>query len=183
MTHLRIYARWGFKIMKIKLSLLLASFIALSALASKPAQATDYLTLGAGDFNLFRKTDHSIWYGAQYRSNYIWDKFLVNLGVGANTDGGIYGFAGGEYDWNLFGGFYMLPGFAVGAYSQGSSKNLGGTLEFKSSIELDYQFANSWRAGVALWHISNAGIYSHNAGTEVVEGTVSIPFNSLIGGF
>ena len=45
----------------------------------------------------------------------------------------------------------------------------------ESGIELDYQFQNTQRLGVALNHLSNAGIYSHNPGEENVILTYSIP--------
>ncbi len=159
----------------------LSAFLALG-IASAARAESDYITLEAGDFNVLRKNEHALWYGAQYRSPYFWDKFLVDTGVGGNADGGIYAYLGAQYDWNLIGNVYMLPGFGVGYWHEGGSKNLGGPLEFKSSIETDYRFDSGVRAGAALWHISNAGIYSHNAGTEVIEATFSVPLATILGG-
>jgi hypothetical protein len=155
--------------------------IALAALCLSSAARADYLTLGLGDWNALRDNDHSVWYGAQYRTNYFWNRLYGDFGVGGNNDGGLYGFAGLQYDINLIGRFYLIPGFGVGLYREGGSKDLGGPIEFKSSIEGAYEFDNGWRAGVSLWHISNAHIYDHNPGTETIEATVSIPFSAIMG--
>jgi hypothetical protein len=164
-------------------ALMLLASAAFILPASSPAQARDYLTVGAGYFNPFDTVDNAMWYEAEYRGNYLWNKFRPLLGVGGNNDGVVYAYAGVDYDWNVYGHWYLIPSVAIGYYERGGGKDLGGPKEFRPSIEADYQFDSGWRAGVALHHISNAKTYSINPGVEMVEATISIPVSSIAGMF
>ena len=53
--------------------------------------------------------------------------------------------------------------------------NLGNNLEFRSGVELAYQFKDKMRAGVAIFHLSNGGISSQNPGTEALVFSICIP--------
>jgi hypothetical protein len=48
------------------------------------------------------------------------------------------------------------------AVSVGSMPFVGGTFEFRESLEIAYRFGARWRAGVSLAHISNARIYRND---------------------
>ncbi len=54
----------------------------------------------------------------------------------------------------------------AGGYSAGEGKELGGTLEFRSGLELAWQVRPGARLEVTFFHLSNAGIYGHNPGSE-----------------
>ncbi len=69
------------------------------------------------------------------------------------------------------------PSFAVGGSHEGDGKELGGTLEFRSAIELAYRFDDRSRLGIQVGHLSNAGIYAENPGTEFAILNYSIPTN------
>lgn len=90
-------------------------------------------------------------------------------GVMLFSDGSNYLYAG----FNLvdyFGRRLMVsPNFAVGAFQNGSKKNLGGILEFRSGLEVGYQIIDKLMVGVAFHHISNASIYDRNPGTETLS--------------
>jgi hypothetical protein len=58
------------------------------------------------------------------------------------------------------------PGFAAGLFHRGGGQNLGGPVEFRSSIELAYRFGDGSRLGLNLSHLSNGGFYDRNPGTE-----------------
>lgn len=71
----------------------------------------------------------------------------------------------------------LTPSFAVGAYEDGDGKDLGGTLEFRSAVELSYRLDDRARLGLAFDHISNASIYDDNPGTESLVLMYAIPLN------
>ena len=119
-------------------------------------------------------------YGAEYRFSEVMYGLRPIVGGFGTDQGAAYGYAGVNWDVALLPNqLYIVPNFAVGAFKEGSGKKLGGALEFRSGIELDYQFPNQQQLGVALNHISNAGIYSHNSGEETVMGIYSIPVSTI----
>lgn len=157
----------------------------LTLTVASPALAGDYLSINAGEFNALRSgQDHAFQYGAEYRFS-EWKYGLRPIVGGFGTaDGAAYGYAGLNWDVALLPNqFYIVPNFAVGAFKEGSGKKLGGALEFRSGIELDYQLPNQHQIGVALNHISNAGIYKHNSGEESVLAVYSIPVGSIFNGW
>ncbi len=82
------------------------------------------------------------------------------IGGFATSDGGTYGYVGANYDVTLMPNqLYLVPNFSVGAYSDGSGRQLGGTLEFRSGIELDYQLPNTQQVGIAFNHIPTGMIF------------------------
>jgi lipid A 3-O-deacylase len=156
----------------------LLAFVATTAL-STGAHAEDYITGGVAYFDVFDDYEAAA-FNLEYRGDY-WFYDMVRPVVGAfvTSEGGAYGYAGANWDIPVIENkFYIIPGFAVGAYSEGDEqdgKDLGGTLEFRSSIEVAYQFDNSHRVGVSLSHLSNASLYDRNPGTELVTMTYSLP--------
>lgn len=161
-------------------------YVALAVLAASvsaaPALAADYLNASVGAYNALRDNQDATSFGLEYRFN-PWQYHIVPIVGGfVTTEGSSYGYAGLNWDVPLLPNqLYLIPNFAVGAFSKGSGKDLGGTLEFRSGIELDYQFPNTHRVGVALNHISNAGIYDHNPGEETILVNYSIPISTLSG--
>jgi len=163
-----------------KISLLALSALSLSAAS---VQAADYISVNGGYYDALRKDQKAGQFGAEYRLSPIKYGLSPIAGAFVTTKGAGYGYAG--LDWALAlmsNELYLVPNFAVGAYGKGNGKDLGGVLEFRSGIELDYQFKNSQQIGVALNHLSNAGIYSHNPGEETIMATYSIPVGTLFGG-
>ncbi|MGH6943620.1 MAG: acyloxyacyl hydrolase [Geminicoccaceae bacterium] len=147
--------------------------------AATAADSPTYLQLGAGAFDLFEEND-----GGGHRSAAgiaelrFGGKVLgigPALGVMANTDGGVFGFGGLYFDIT-FGHIVITPLAAVGAYHEGDSKDLGGTLQFRGSITAAYAFANRSRLGVEVGHISNAGLHDDNPGEEDAFITYALPF-------
>lgn len=153
---------------------------ALSALFCTAAYAGDYLSLDAGYYDALRHKYPAFLYGAEYRFDTIGYGFRPIVGAFGTSHGGAYGYGGFDWDVALLPNqLYLIPNFSVGAYHDGDGRKLGGTLEFRSGIEMDYQFPNMQRVGVALNHISNASIYDHNPGEENVIATYSIPVSTI----
>ncbi len=72
--------------------------------------------------------------------------------------------------------FYLIPSIGIGAYDEGDGKDLGHTIEFRSSIEVSYELKNKNRIGLSLSHISNANIADKNPGVEVLSLSYQIPY-------
>lgn len=149
------------------------ALLAATSLAAS-AHATEYLTASVGAFDVL-DNNASTHFGLEYRGERFWRGLLPVVGISGNTDGGVYGYAGLNYDIDLGRQWVLTPSFAVAGYSHGDSHDLGGALEFRSMIEMDYRFENEHRLGVSFGHLSNAGIYDRNPGTEILMLNYSVP--------
>lgn len=167
--------------MTTALRTLLAS-VAVLAISATSASAQEYLTVrgGLADFD---DDFESVAIGVEYQGNYFWHNLAPIAGVQVNEDGAGYIYGGLAYDFNLGESWVLTPNFAVAAYEDGDDgRDLGGVLEFRSGLELDYRFANEHRVGLAIHHLSNAGLHSINPGTEEVTLSWSIPMQIFSGG-
>ncbi len=147
----------------------------LAAPLPAPAADPDFVTLGAGWYDLNRKKKESGEFRAEYWSDYrLW--VLNPFGGGMiNSDNSVYGYAGLRADL-FFGRRFVVSGAeAIGAYGRGDGKDLGSALEFRSALELAYRFDDRGRLGVAFYHLSNAGLGRINPGTEVLSLFYAIP--------
>lgn len=154
---------------------LLTVLAATASLLAQTATAQEHLTFSAGSFDVLDENTPN--FGLEYRGESFWRDLLPIAGVQVNTDGGLYGYVGLNYDWQFTDRWYLTPTLAVGAYDDNSSEDLGGWLEFRSGIEISHRFENAHRLGLAFHHISNASIYDENPGTEQVMLTYSVPVN------
>jgi hypothetical protein len=96
------------------------------------------------------------------------------VGVLANNKGGAFGY-GGIYSDIKYGDFVVTPLGAIGGYHRGGSEDLGGTFQFRLSLNVAYELSGQSRLGVQFAHISNAGIQSRNPGDNEVLATYAIP--------
>lgn len=87
-------------------------------------------------------------------------------GATASSRGILYGYGGVRLDLPVGERWRLSPGWATGIYYSGHGKKLGGALEFRSHIELSYGLRNGSRVGLCLYHLSNAGIFDFNPGSE-----------------
>lgn len=149
--------------------------LSLSLIALNASASTIYLTPYGGSFNVLDESRKTMG-GAELRFNCVHDIFVPKAGGFVTSKGSTYFYGGFNLEFPVGGkSFYIIPGFAVGGYSKSKGKNLGGPLEFHSTIELNYKFPNTHRVGVAFGHISNASIYKKNPGEEDLVLTYSIP--------
>ena len=70
----------------------------------------------------------------------------------------------------------FTPSIGAGYYDNGSGKNLGNNIEFRTSLELSYILKNKNRIGISLSHISNANIGKKNPGVEILSLSYQIPY-------
>lgn len=170
--------------MTIKKTALLAATALICATPLTAAHAEGYtgayLTPSVGYYDAVRHKFPGALFGLEYRFDEWSSKVRPIIGGFMTSHGGAYGYVGANYDVTLVQNqLYLVPNFSVGAYHDGDGRKLGGTLEFRSGIELDYQLPGNDQVGVALNHISNAGIYKHNPGEENVLVNYSIPVAKL----
>ena len=165
----------------------LALALLLSAATALPAAESDgkgvrllgdgphYLNLAVGTFEAFDDEDSAFAGQVEWRFGRKLLGFGPLIGALSNTDGGVIGYAGIYLDLAL-GRFVLSPQTGVGAYEKGSSKDLGGTFEFISGLDLSYRFADRSRLGVRYEHISNANLHDTNPGADILLLNYGIPF-------
>ena len=161
--------------------LLVVPVLAALLTALQPAHAEDdpeFLSFEAGAFDV-NDDDTTAMLGVQYRSD--WKDLILTPMVGGfiTAEGGLYGYGGVFVDIFLGRRVVLRPSFAVGAYSDGDGTDLGGWLEFRSAAELAWRFDDRSRLGLEFAHLSNAGIYDVNPGTETLTLNYSVPLDEL----
>lgn len=165
--------------MPMSLGRVVAVGLALALATVDPANAEDdpdFLTIGIGGFDV--NDDESTFQGRiEYRSDRRFLLFKPMAGFMATGEGSLFGYGGVLIDLYFGRRWAVTPSFAVGAYEEGGGKDLGGTLEFRSAIELGYRLDDRARIAIAFDHISNASLYDANPGTESVVVIYAIPLN------
>ncbi|MEE2693999.1 MAG: acyloxyacyl hydrolase [Pseudomonadota bacterium] len=134
----------------------------------------DFIVIGLGGFDVNdNKKAGQFEVQARFQKR-IW-LFKPQVGAFFTTKSGFYAYGGGSMDWFLGRRYVLSPSFAVGFYQKGDGKELGGALEFRSALEIAYRLRSRARVGLQVGHLSNAGIYDANPGTEFAIINYSIP--------
>ncbi len=133
-----------------------------------------YITIGAGAFN-FHKETKAAQLQLEFRYRPKFKRPAPLLGVTATHKGTFFIYGGFVFDLFFSDTIILTPAFAAGYYEKGGGKDLGYPLEFRSCIELAYQFPNRSRLGIQLYHLSNASISHKNPGEESLLITYGIP--------
>lgn len=147
----------------------------------------DFFSIGAGGFDFYREKHRTFEFELEYKFHLKCLKppnrflqFRPLVGVMATAKGSFYGYLGINFDLLFFDHILFAPGFAAGYYAHGGGKNLGYPIEFRSGIELAWQFSDWHRLGVHFYHLSNASIGKRNPGEESLVLFYDIP---IISGF
>ena len=139
------------------------------ALCGAPPVAAQEVTGAAaiGVMGIDGDDDVTFLFDLEYRLKPGRHRIAPVLGGAATSDGTTYLRAGLGRDFQLAPRWTSHMNVAAGLYFEGESgKRLGGALEFRSAIDLSYQVAPDLRVGLALAHLSNAGLGSFNPGVE-----------------
>ena len=156
--------------MKIRLYYLILTILIAPNFA-KAIESQNYLSFSIGQFDINDSKD-SAEYRIEYLSGNISSISPSNLslkpfyGIMINGDDGMYVYTGLREDVNIKRNILFTPSFAIGYYDQENSKDLGYDLEFRSQLELSYQFESMNRIALSLNHISNASLGKENPGVE-----------------
>lgn len=166
-----------------KLSAAVLALVLVSAVPVGSARADDpaFFSFSAAWFDVNKQDDSALEGRIEYRSDKkFW--FLKPFGgVMGTSDGAAHGYVGVLVDIYFGRRIVVTPSFAPGFYEEGSGLDLGHEVEFRSQIEFAYRFDDRSRLGVAVSHMSNAGLGDSNPGTESAMLYYSIPFDTLFG--
>lgn len=102
--------------------------------------------------------------------------FQTIAGLSYSSLGDLWAGLGHSYsmsagDTGLFAEFHAMTGI----YERSGGPDLGGPIEFRSGVEVGYEWPSGWRAGVSYDHRSNAELYATNPGIETIQFRVSSP--------
>lgn len=156
----------GMRLRIISLFLILGFLAAGWSTAPAAAQDDPRYAVSAGVFDLINGNPSGE-AGLELRfSPWRWADLIPIAGVTLNTDGGGYVFGGVRHEWRFADRWIAAPHFALTAFEEGDGRDLGSVLEFRSGIEVSYDFDGGSRLGLSFYHLSNAGIDEMNPGSE-----------------
>ena len=156
-------------------------------LLNSPVIADEYqeyemLNITAGQVGILDDLDGPQRYGLEYRFKSFsgpWGfRLIPAVGAAVSNNGAGFVYTDLRHDFYLSRRWILIPSFGVGIFNDSSEIELGNDIEFRSGIELAYQFRNKIRAGIAIFHLSNGGISSENPGTEALVLSICIPMMS-----
>lgn len=154
--------------------------------AAAPLQAAmpEVIAASAGQFDVFNK-GKGVEAGWELRfaprrfppmPRFLPDVIPVT-GAMATSRGTLYVYGGFRVEIPLGKRWMASPHWAAGVYyrdREEGSKDLGGAIEFRSGLEVSYVLTERSRLGLSLYHLSNAGIYDFNPGSESLVLTFSV---------
>ena len=135
---------------------------------------SDYITWGAGGFDINDDATAGQFEIQARLSTSLWI-FKPQVGMFVTSKYAAYAYAGLLVDAFIRDRFVVSPSFSIGASHEGEGKQLGGTLQFRSAVEFAFCLNDQSRLGLQIGHLSNAGIYSENPGTEFAILNFSVP--------
>ncbi|HEX5320816.1 MAG TPA: acyloxyacyl hydrolase [Stellaceae bacterium] len=136
------------------------------------------LELGAFDIFPGKHPDSHVAadFGLEYRFGDVLYAFSPFIGALGTSDGAGYAYFGFGFDIHLGPNWILTPNGAAGVFERGSGIKLGSWWEFRTGAELDYKLPDQSRVGIALHHMSNAGLGKSNPGEESLVFVYTIPF-------
>ena len=97
------------------------------------------------------------------------DSFLGTIspvtGFMFTADNASYVYTGVQAQYSI-GKLNIVPSFAPGLYGEGSGKDLGHIIEFKSELQLSFDLFSNSELGFSYNHISNASLGDKNPGAN-----------------
>jgi hypothetical protein len=170
--------------------LAVAVLIAAAVVVARPAAAQfslgspggpPRLELGAGAFDITPSVRKDAGTQGDFRGEYHFGDMLwiisPMVGLDVTTTGGTYLYGGFGFDINFTPNWVFTPNGAVGWYQHGSGTILGSWFEFRTGAELDYKFDDQSRLGIAVHHMSNAGLTKVNPGEQSVLLVYQLPLH------
>ena len=109
-------------------------------------------------------------YGIEHQNENLYrDTFLGRIspvtGAMITADSATYIYTGIEANYSV-GVLNLTPSFTPGLYRQGSGKDLGHPLEFKSEVQLSLDLSEGTNLGMSYNHVSNASLGKKNPGAN-----------------
>ena len=160
--------------MKFKKSFLVffiwISFFSINAEENKIDYSDNEFNIYSGMFDFSDDGKKSTLIGLQHQNeNLNRNTFLGNLspitGVLITADNAGYVYTGFQAQYKL-GSVNLTPSFTPGLYHEGSGKDLGHILEFKSELQISLDIFKNAELGLSYNHISNASLGDKNPGAN-----------------
>ncbi|MCW8870363.1 MAG: acyloxyacyl hydrolase [Proteobacteria bacterium] len=135
------------------------------------------LQVYGGQMNVFNDNIRNTVYGLEYRLPKFSQWGLVPaFGYLNSQNGAEYTYADIKYTFGLSEHWGLLISTGVGFFDDGDFLDLGHTIEFRSGLEVFYQFKNLQRIGLSGHHFSNSSLSDRNPGTESITLAYTIVF-------
>ena len=126
------------------------------------------------DFRIEKRLDKSLYeIGPEAEGLYFIKPFY---GLEFTSDSALYALGGIYIEEKISENIFLTPNFGVGIYSDGDGKELGNTIQFRSTLEFSYKIKNNNRIALSIGHISNASLGETNPGTEIISLSYQSPF-------
>ena len=132
--------------------------------------ANTQMNLYSGMFDFSDTKQRAILVGFQHQNEELYRETF--LGTVSTITGGfvtenaaLYAYTGIEWNFDL-GPINFTPSFAPGLYGEGSGKDLGHILEFKSEVQASLNLSENTELGMSYNHISNASLGDKNPGAN-----------------
>lgn len=111
------------------------------------------------------------------RLHVLWrDWHIEPIAGGALSNQGMYfAYAGLRHERVLSPLWVLGLSFAAGVFEDGGGRDLHGRIEFRSAIDLAARLPGEVRLGVTFDHLSHAGFYGRNPGSESLLVTITAP--------
>lgn len=97
------------------------------------------------------------------------------VGATVTSDRAAWVYAGLGAHWQAGPRWVLTPSFGVSLLDEGDGMDLGGPVEFRSAIEASYAVGPALSLGLAFYHLSNAGLYDSNPGSNSLVLTLTAP--------
>jgi len=159
--------------MKFGKSLLLLCFFTFS-LQANPC-VPHLFSVGAGYWDA--GSNHS---GGLFQAEYKWGGYFCRcirpqVEIMTAEFHSVFVGIGAAIELYLTDHIVFCPNFSPGLYYGGKGKNLGYPIEFRSALEIAYEFSCKARFGVQFYHISNAHLSHKNPGANAITGYLGFP--------
>ena len=138
---------------------------------SEKAQRNTELNFFTGMFDFSDHKQRSPVLGMEHQNDELFIRSSRGVIYSPITGGFITGnnafylYTGVQAEYKI-GSFIINPSFAPGYYAAGDGKDLGSPLEFKTEVQLAYDFSDSTHLGMSYNHISNASLGDKNPGAN-----------------
>ena len=135
----------------------------------KPVGDTRFLVVNGGFLGIFNRFPETLRYGAEFRWRELGAfKLRPSAGVVNAENDASYYHLGLRRDFSLNNRLFLTGSFDAGYFEERDEIKLGLQMEFRSGAEISYRFAQDYRVGLALYHLSNGGFGERNPGTESI---------------
>jgi len=128
------------------------------------------LNLFTGVFDFSDQNQKGHIFGLQHQNDDLFrESFLGRLspitGGWITENKSVYLYTGAQAEYDL-GFLTITPSFGSGYYNAGDAKDLGSPLEFKTEVQMSFNFSDSTEFGMSYNHVSNGGLGDKNPGAN-----------------